>query len=83
MHLYYKYDFNTTNITIERKKIEGKNVRDKKRLDLFFKIYCNVLYPNLNNNKINLLLIKLKENEKKFKKNIEEIKDFSMIEKIF
>ena len=83
MHLYYKYNYNVVNITIERKKIEGKNIRDKKRLDLFFKIYCNVMYPNLNNNQINLLLIKLKNNEKKFKKNIEKIKDFQMIENIF
>ena len=83
MHLYYKYNFNTTNITIDRKKIEGKNIRDKKRLDLFFKIYCNVLYPNLNNNNINLLLIKLKNNEKKFKNNIEKIKNFKMIDSIF
>ena len=83
MHLYYKYNYNVVNITIERKRIEGKNIRDKKRLDLFFKIYCNVMYPNLNNNQINLLLIKLKEHEKKFKKNIEKIKDFSMIENIF
>ena len=83
MHLYYKYNFNKTNITINKKKIEGKNSRDKKRLDLFFKIYCNVLYPKLNNNQINLLLIKLKSNEKKFKKNIEKIKDFNMIDNIF
>lgn len=83
LHLLYKYDCNTENITIEKKRKECKNVRDEKRLDLFFKIYCKRLYPKLNKNNIHLYLEKLKDSKIKFKKNIEKIKDFKMIENVF
>ena len=81
MHLYYKYNYNTEDITITKKKEEKKNIRDKKRLDLFFKIYCKALYPDKKD--VNILFDKLKKNEKKFKKNIDKIKNFDMIENIF
>lgn len=83
MHLYYKYNHDTENKTIDIKKQSGKDIRDKKRLDLFFKIYCKAIYPELSKSNINSRLIKLKDSEKKFKKPIEKIKDFSIIEKIF
>ena len=83
IHLYYKYTHNTGNITINRKKEEGKNIRDKKRLIMFFKIYCNLIYPNLSNKDINGYLIKIIDNNNKFSKNIENIVDFKMITDIF
>ena len=83
MHLYYKYKFNIENITIERKRKEGKDLRDEKRLNLFFKIYCYILYPKISNLKMNNILIKLKESNKNFKNNIENIKNFKVIEKHF
>lgn len=83
MHMYYKYNYNTENAGIIKKKEEKKNIRDKKRLDLFFKIYCKSLYNKQNNKNINDLYEKLIKNEKKFKKTIEDIKNFKMIENIF
>lgn len=83
LHLFYKYECNTENITIEKKRKECKDIRDEKRLDLFFKIYCKTLYPKLNKNNIKLYLEKLKDSKIKFKKNVEKIKNFKMIEDIF
>jgi hypothetical protein len=83
MHLYYKYKFNTEDITISVKKESGKNVRDEKRLNIFFKIYCNSYYKNLNNSNKNSILDKLKNNCIKFKDSIEKIKNFDGIDKIF
>lgn len=83
MHMYYKYNYNTENAGIIKKKEEKKNIRDKKRLDLFFKIYFKALYNKENNKNINSLYEKIIKNEKKFKKTIEDIKNFKMIENIF
>ena len=83
MHLYYKYHFNTENITITRKKEEGKNVRDEARLNFFFKVYCKLKYSQLSENDMNDILKKLKASEKKFVKSIENIKDFKVIDKLF
>lgn len=83
MHLYYKYHFDTENSTIPLKKEAGKNIRDEKRLNLFFKIYCKMLYKKYDNSNVNNLLLKLKNKEKKFKKSIEKIKDFKVINTIF
>ena len=82
MHLYYKYKVNTGDITIDIKKESGKNIRDEKRLDIFFKIYCNNKYKNLDNININKKLQKLKKSYKKFKKIIEDINNFEIIENI-
>lgn len=83
MHLYYKYKYNTEDITINIKKESGKNIRDEKRLNIFFKIYCDTYYKNLNNSNINSKLDKLKISCKNFKKRIEDIKNFDVINKIF
>lgn len=82
MHLYYKYRVNTGDITIDVKKESGKNIRDEKRLDLFFKIYCNDNYTNINNLNINKKLKKLKKSYKNFNNNIEDIQNFDIINKI-
>jgi len=83
MHLYYKYKYNTEDITINIKKEGGKNIRDEQRLNIFFRIYCDTYYKNLNNSNINSKLDKLKNSCKNFKKRIEDIKNFDVINKIF
>jgi hypothetical protein len=83
MHLYYKYRHNIVNKTIEVKKSEGKNKRDEERLDYFFNIYCCNMKYLLKNNNIKKKIVELKDDEKKFIKDIEKIKDFKMIEKHF
>ena len=83
MHLYYKYHFDTENQTIVKKKSEGKNIRDELRLEFFFKIYCKLKYKKIDKGKYNNLLNILKSNEKEFMANIESIKNFNMIDKIF
>ncbi len=81
--MYYKYNHNTGNTKIPLKKAQGKDVRDEKRLNLFFIIYCKILYPKLAQKKIDELLVKLKANSEKFKDNIESIKNFKVIEDVF
>ena len=83
MHLYYKYNHSENNYQIQLKKDSGKDIRDKKRLDLFFIIYCKGLYSELNKSLLNRLLDKLKDNEVNFKKSVEKINNFDMIENIF
>jgi hypothetical protein len=82
LHLYYKYRHNIVNKTIKAKKLEEKNKRDEERLNYFFDIYCCNI-KHLLNSKFNIKqkLIDLKNDEKKFIKDIEKIKDFKMIEK--
>ena len=82
LHMYYKYNHNTGNTKIPLKKSQGKDVRDEKRLNLFFTIYCKILYPKLAQKKIDELLVKLKANSEKFKDNIESIKNFKVIEDV-
>jgi hypothetical protein len=82
MHLFYKYKFDTNDNTIQLKKNSFKDIRDEKRLNLFFKIFCNTFYSNLNNIDIDNKLNELKNDSKSFKKNIENIKNFNMIDKI-
>ena len=82
MHLYYKYNNVTDdNRIIERKK-EGKDIRDEKRLNLFFFIYMKLKNLNYSTNNIEEKLNKLKNKNIKFKKSIENIKDLSIIYEI-
>ena len=83
LHMYYKYNHNTGNTKIPLKKVQGKDVRDEKRLNLFFTIYCKILHPKLTQKKIDELLVKLKANSEQFKDNIESIKNFKVIEDVF
>ena len=73
MHLFYKYHFDTNNAGIIAKKKDGKDIRDEKRLNLFFKIYCKLILKIIDINEINKRLNKLKERESDFKKSISEI----------
>jgi hypothetical protein len=82
MHLYYKYKFNMEDDAIQVKKNSGKDIRDEIRLNIFFKIFCKSYYNELSINNVNNKLNKLKDSCKKFKKNIEDIKNFNMIDKI-
>ena len=81
--MYYKYNHNTNNTKIPLKKEQGKDVRDEKRLNLFFTIYCKLLHPKLTQKKIDDLLKKLKAKSVEFKDNIESIKNFKVIEDVF
>ena len=83
LHMYYKYNHNTGNTKIPLKKQQGKDVRDEKRLNLFFTIYCKILHPKLKEKEIDDLLVKLKANSVEFKDNIESIKNFKVIEDVF
>lgn len=83
LHMYYKYNHNTGNTKIPLKKEQGKDVRDEKRLNLFFTIYCKLLHPKLTQKKIDDLLKKLKAKSVEFKDNIESIKNFKVIEDVF
>ena len=83
LHMYYKYNHNTNNTKIPLKKEQGKDVRDEKRLNLFFTIYCKLLHPKLTQKKIDDLLKKLKAKSVEFKDNIESIKNFKVIEDVF
>jgi hypothetical protein len=83
LHMYYKYNHNTGNTKIPLKKQQGKDVRDEKRLNLFFTIYCKLLHPKLKQKEIDSLLVKLKANSVEFKDNIESIKNFKVIEDVF
>ena len=83
LHMYYKYNHNTNNTKIPLKKEQGKDVRDEKRLNLFFTIYCKILHPKLTQKKIDDLLKKLKAKSVEFKDNIESIKNFKVIEDVF
>jgi len=83
LHMYYKYNHNTGNTKIPLKKEQGKDVRDEKRLNLFFTIYCKLLYPKLKEKEIEGLLVKLKAKSIEFKDNIESIKNFKVIEDVF
>ena len=83
LHLYYKYHHNTGNIKIPAKIAEGKNIRDEKRLDLFFDIYCKLNYPKLKATKIKTLLKDLKKNSQLFHLGVEYIKDFDMLTNFF
>jgi hypothetical protein len=82
MHLYYKYNHNTNNKTINIKKEKGKDKRDLKRLNYFFKIYCHLKYPYYNVSNIDIIYKKLLKNNVQFKNNIENIKNFDMINNI-
>jgi hypothetical protein len=82
MHLYYKYNHNTNNKTINIKKEQGKNKRDEKRLQYFFKVYCHFKYPFYNALNMDIIYKKLLNNNVKFKNNIEHIKNFDMIHNI-
>jgi len=79
LHLNYKYLYNKENKTIEKKKSEGKNIRDKKRLDIFFSLYCKYNYPNLNSKNRDIIYKKMIQNDS-FKISIEKIKDLSIID---
>ena len=83
LHMYYKYNHNTGNTKIPLKKEQGKDIRDEKRLNLFFTIYCKLLHPKLTQKKIDDLLKKLKAKSVEFKDNIESIKNFKVIEDVF
>jgi hypothetical protein len=83
LHMYYKYNYNTNNTKIPLKKQQGKDIRDEKRLNLFFTIYCKLLHPKLKQKDIDDLLIKLKAKSIEFKDNIESIKNFKVIEDFF
>lgn len=83
LHMYYKYHHNTGNTKIPLKKQQGKDVRDEKRLNLFFTIYCKLLHPKLKQKEIDDLLVKLKAKSIEFKDNIESIKDFKVIQDVF
>ena len=86
MHLYYKYNNITDDITdynrINERKKEGKDIRDEKRLNLFFLIYIKLKNLNYSTNNITEKLNKLKNENIKFKKSIENIKDLSFINNI-
>lgn len=79
INLYYDYK-NLLN-QMERKIKEGKDIRDEKRLDYFFKLYCKLFYKNMNNDSIikTLDLIKLKN--EKFNKCI--LKNLNVIDTFF
>lgn len=83
LHINYKYKYNTENITIEKKKEQKKNKRDEKRLKKFFKIYCKILYPKLKLKEITNYYNQFQSDIKKFKKSIEHIKNFDVINNIF
>jgi len=83
LHMYYKYNHNTNNTKIPLKKVQGKDVRDEKRLNLFFRIYCKILHPKLKEKDVDDLLIKFKSMSENFKPNIDSIKNFKVIEDIF
>jgi hypothetical protein len=83
LHMYYKYNYNTGNTKIPLKKQQGKDVRDEKRLNLFFTIYCKILHPKLKQKEIDEFLITFKSISEKFKENIESIKNFKVIEDVF
>ena len=75
MHLFYKYNHDTKNATIEMKKKEKKDVRDKKRLDLFFRIYCKLILKLVDEGEVRRRLELLKASEMDFKKSIGETLD--------
>jgi len=83
LHLSYKYMYNKENKTIEKKKAEGKNKRDQKRLELFFTMYCQEYYPHWEPKKVNTILPAMMDQREKFKTGIEKIKDLSMIDSFF
>lgn len=82
MHLYYKYQYDTENNTIVKKREAKKNVRDEKRLKIFFEIYCKILFPKMKKTEIKINYNKLLLNDKKFNKPIEKIKKFDSITKV-
>jgi hypothetical protein len=81
INLYYDYK-NLLNIMEEKIK-EGKNIRDEKRLDYVFKLYCKLFYKNMNNNSINKTLDLIKLKNKKFSKCIFLLKDLSILDNFF
>ena len=56
-------------------------MRDKKRLKIFFEIYCKILFPKMKKTEIKLNYNNLLLNDKKFNKSIEKIKNFDAISK--
>ena len=82
LHMYYKYNHNTNNTKIPLKKVEGKNVRDEKRLKIFFEIYCKILFPKMKKTELKLNYNNLLLNNKKFNKPVEKIKNFDVLSKI-
>ena len=83
LHLNYKYMYNKENKTIEKKKINGKDKRDKKRLDIFFRLYCHFYYPQLSLKDINTIYKNILSHNDSFKLSIEKIKDLSVIDSFF
>jgi hypothetical protein len=81
INMYYDYK-NLLNIMEEKIK-EGKNIRDEKRLDYVFKLYCKLFYKNMNNNSINKTLDLIKLKNKKFSKCIFLLKDLSILDNFF
>ncbi len=70
MLLYYRYKSNyidKANHTIEKKKAEGKNIRDEKRLDYMIRYYLKKYY-NPTNNQVKDIIQKIKDNSYKFSK---------------
>ena len=81
LNLYYDYK-NLLN-KMEKKIKNGKDIRDEKRLDYFFKLYCKLFYKNMNNEDINKTLDLIKSKNKKFKKCIFVLKDLSVLDNFF
>jgi hypothetical protein len=75
--------YNKENKTIEKKKMDGKNKRDEKRLKLFFSMYCQENYPHLGVIKQDTILHSMINKNKMFQKGIEKIKDLSAIDSFF
>jgi hypothetical protein len=82
MHLYYKYKYDTENTEIVKKREAKKNVRDEKRLKIFFEIYCKILFPKMKKTELKLNYNNLLLNNKKFNKPVEKIKNFDVLSKI-
>ena len=81
INLYHDYQ-NLLN-QMEQKIKNGKDIRDEKRLDYVFKLYCKLFYKNMNNDTINKTLDLMKSKNKKFSKCIFVLKDLSVLDNFF
>jgi hypothetical protein len=81
INLYHDYQ-NLLN-QMEQKIKNSKDIRDEKRLDYVFKLYCKLFYKNMNNDTINKTLDLMKSKNKKFSKCIFVLKDLSVLNNFF
>jgi hypothetical protein len=77
------YDYRNLLNKLKKKIKNGKDIRDEKRLDYIFRLYCKLFYKNMNNDSINKTLDLIKSKNEKFKKSIFVLKDLSVLDKFF